>query len=96
MRVGRLDVLIGSVVYAELLLACGIDQEGLYGGVDVGEASGGREAFDENAVAACDDGVANDIRISFDEAVKAAVDEAELENVVGTEVFECFENEFSR
>jgi len=86
-------MLVWTVVYAELLLARGVNQEGLYRGVDVGEESGGGEAFDEDVVAACDDGVANDIRVGLNDAVEAAVDEAELENVVGKEIFEGLENE---
>lgn len=80
-------------MYAELLLTRGVNQEGLYWGVDVGEESGGGEAFDEDVVAACDDGVANDVRVGFDETVKAAIDEAEFKDIVGTEIFEGFEDE---
>jgi hypothetical protein len=70
----RLNVLVRAIVYIKLLLTRGVDKEGLYCRVDVGEEPGRREAFDEYAVAPCDDGVADDIRVGFDKALEAAID----------------------
>jgi hypothetical protein len=82
-------------MYAELLLTRGIYEESLYCGVDVGEESGRREAFNEDVVPTRDDGVANDIRVGFDEAVEAAVDRAEIDYVARAKVFKTLEDKLS-
>jgi hypothetical protein len=91
--VGRLNVRVGPLVDAELLLAGRVGEQRAQRGVDLGEELGRGEALGEDGVARRDDGVADDRGIRSDEVEEAPVDEAEAEDVAGLEVLEALEKE---
>lgn len=63
-------------------------------GLDSGEQPGPGEALGEDGVAVPDDGVPDGICIGVDETVQTAVHKAQIEDVLGLEVFEALEEEF--
>ena len=91
----RLDVLVRTLVDAELRLTAGVREQLLYRGLDVAEQLWHGKALGEKSIPASDDGIANCSGIGVDERMKAAIGEAEVEYVAWRQIREALQQQLS-